>query len=221
MSDLSGERRRGLHDELATALAAGGTDVAERVAGHLRRADRPEAALAVLEQGAEAAETRGDLGRCATLYLAAFRLASEHAALGARRGALQRRAVEHLYRARRWTELDPLIRDAWSRRDRLSVDERAALAQPLAWQLFARGRVAESWSVTQQELAHAQDTDAGDAAPPALPGRSLPEGGDMRQTQHSQHHEPHHHDRSEQATDPVGTEPLAREQHRENGNADR
>jgi tetratricopeptide (TPR) repeat protein len=148
------ERRRALHRELAAALAADGGYAAERVAGHLQRAGRPEAALATLEQGAKVADAAGDVGRCAGLYLAAFRLARTQPALGHRSRALEHAAILHLFHARRWTELDPLIRDAWSRRDTVSEEERAWLAMPLAWHLYSRGRVAESWELLQKELAH-------------------------------------------------------------------
>lgn len=156
LAELPAERARVLHEELADALAEGGAEAAERVAGHLERAGRPDAALAVLERGAQAGEGRGDMGRCATLALAAFRLACNHSTLADRRPVLERQAIEHLYRARRWTELDPLIRTAWLHRDRLSVEDRAALAGPLVWQLFAQGRIGESWEVIQEELGDAE-----------------------------------------------------------------
>jgi hypothetical protein len=154
LAEVPAGRRRALHQELAAALAADGGYPAERVAGHLQRAGQPEAALAALEQGADAADATGDVGRCAGLYLAAFRLARTQPALDHRSPALEHEAIRHLFRARRWTELDPLIRDAWSRRDRMSEEERAWLAMPLAWHLYSQGRVAESWELIQQELAH-------------------------------------------------------------------
>ena len=64
-------------------------------------------------------------------------------------------------------ELDPLLADAWSDRDRLAADDRARLAKPLAWQLFAQGRIAESWRLIEQELARQAGAGA-HADPPTL-----------------------------------------------------
>jgi hypothetical protein len=127
-------------------------DPAVRLANHLQRAGQQEQALEVLEQGAEAADDIGDLGRAGTLYLTAFRMARSDQGLSPRSNALEIKAIGHLYLARRWTELDPLIHDAWSRRDGLSDQERAWLAMPLAWLAFSRGRIADSWNIIQDEL---------------------------------------------------------------------
>ena len=156
-AEVPAGRRRALHEELAAAVAVNGPEAHERVAAHFTRAERPDAALAVLERSALAADDRGDVGRCATLYLAALRLAVEQPGLTAHRAELERHAITHLYRARRWTELDPLVRDTWSRRNRVPACERVEIALPLAWQLFARGRIAESWEIIEQELQYAEN----------------------------------------------------------------
>jgi DNA-binding CsgD family transcriptional regulator len=166
-AEVAPARHRPLHEELATALSADGDGAVEQVAGHLRRAGRPEAALDVLAGSAAAARRGGDLGRSGSLSLAAFHLAEGCPDLGDRREALRRDAIQDLYVTRRWTELDPLLADAWSGRDRLAADDRARLAKPLAWQLFAQGRIAESWRLIEQELAREAGAGA-HADPPTL-----------------------------------------------------
>lgn len=165
-AEVPARRQRELHEELAGMLAGEGTAAAERVAGHLERAGRPAEALTVLTQAAESARAAGDVSRCATLRLAAFRLARSHEALRSRWAGLEHDAIEFLFLARRWTDLDPLIRDAWSRRDALAAADRAGLAVVLSWHLFAQGRVTDSWELTQRELAHLERH--GDVNPASL-----------------------------------------------------
>ena len=148
------ERRRAVHQQLAEVLASSGAHPVERVAGHLERAGQPVAALSVLEEGAGAAWTAGNVGRSATLHLAALQLAGRQASLAPRRAGLQAVATRELFLAGRWTELDPLVRDAWSRRDRLPLPQRAWLANVLAVHLFWRGAVEEARALIEQELAH-------------------------------------------------------------------
>jgi DNA-binding CsgD family transcriptional regulator/tetratricopeptide (TPR) repeat protein len=152
--DVLPERRRAIHQELAEALARSGAYPVERVAGHLERAGRPQTALSVLEGDAEEAWQAGNVGRSATLHLAALQLAGRHASLAPRRAGLQAAAIRELFLAGRWTELDPLVQDAWSRRDRLPLDERAWLANVLALQLFWTGAVDEARALIEQELAY-------------------------------------------------------------------
>jgi DNA-binding CsgD family transcriptional regulator len=154
-------RRRAIHQELAEALARGGHPV-ERVAGHLERAGQPQAALSVLEGDAARAGKAGNLGRSATLQLAALQLAGRHASLAARRAGLQQAAIRGLFLAGRWTELDPLVRRAWSRRDRLSLQQRAWLANVLGVHLFWTGAVAEALALFEQELAYLEHHHAPD-----------------------------------------------------------
>src|SRR6516165_5313084 len=92
-------RRRALHEQIAAAIAKGGSHLAERVAVHLERAGRPEAALSVLETAAEEASRAGQVGRAATLYLGAFQLARRHRSLAGQRARLEDRAIEDLYQA--------------------------------------------------------------------------------------------------------------------------
>jgi DNA-binding CsgD family transcriptional regulator/tetratricopeptide (TPR) repeat protein len=157
---IPSERRRALHQELAEALAWSGLYPAELVAGHLERAGRLEAALSVLESDAEEAGKAGNVGRSATLHLAALDLASRHASLAPRRARLEEAAIRELFLAGRWTELDPLVRRAWSRRDRLSLQERAWLANVLSLHLFWTGAVDDAQALIEQELAHLERHDA-------------------------------------------------------------
>ena len=167
--DVPPPRRSALHEEIAGILsrdAAGGpAQAAERIAFHLDRAGQPEAALAVLEDGAERAQRAGEMGRAATLYLAALGLARRRDQLAARLAGLERQAIGALFTARRWSELDPLIRDAWSRSGPLSPDERISLANVFSEHLLWTGVVDEAWSLIEAELAELQPAQVGgDAA---------------------------------------------------------
>jgi DNA-binding CsgD family transcriptional regulator len=166
--DVPPERRRAIHQELAQALARSGAYPVERVAGHLERAGRTEAALEVLERGAEEAWKAGNAGRSATLHLAALQLVGRHASLAPRRAGLQEAAILTLFLAGRWTELDPLVRNAWSHRDRLPLQQRAWLANVLAVHLFWTGAVGEAQALVEQELAHLERHDALDRGPMLL-----------------------------------------------------
>jgi DNA-binding CsgD family transcriptional regulator len=157
---IPSERRRALHQELAEALAWSGAYPAELVAGHLERAGRLSAALSVLESDAEEAGRAGNVGRGATLHLAALQLAGRHSSLAPRRARLERAAVRELFLAGRWTELDPLVRRAWSRRDHLSLHERAWLANVLGLHLFWTGALDEARALIDQELAYLERHDA-------------------------------------------------------------
>src|SRR6266511_3320860 len=95
--DVPSERRRAIHQELAEALAWSGAHPAERIAGHLERAGRPQTALSVLESDAEEASRTGNVGRSATLHLAALQLAGRHASLASRRARLQGAAIRELF----------------------------------------------------------------------------------------------------------------------------
>ena len=82
----------------------------------------------MLETAAELASRAGQVGRAATLHLGALQLARRHRSLAGRRAGLEDQAIEELFRADRWSELDPLVRDAWPRRAALPQAQRAHLA---------------------------------------------------------------------------------------------
>jgi len=151
-------RRSALHEEVAGRLskdsAAGGSaPAAERIALHLDRAGQPEAALAVLEEGAQRAQAAGEIGRAATLCLAALGLTRQRDELAQHQADLEQQAIRVLSTAWRWSELDPIIRDAWSRSGTLRPEERASLASLFSNYLFWTGAVAEAWSLIEAELA--------------------------------------------------------------------
>src|SRR5215469_5256256 len=156
--DVPPSRRNALHEEVAGSLskdsaAANSAPAAERIALHLDRAGRPEAALAVLEEGAQRAQAASEEARAATLFLAALGLARQRDELAPRRTGLEQQAIRALSTAHQWSELDPLIRDAWSRSDTLRPEERRSLASEFSNHLFWTGAVAEAWSLIEAELA--------------------------------------------------------------------
>jgi DNA-binding CsgD family transcriptional regulator/tetratricopeptide (TPR) repeat protein len=160
--------RRVLHEQIAGVLAAGGPDLAERAAAHLERAGRSESALALLERRAEEAGRRGCLGRAATLRLTALRLARRHEALAQHRSRLELAAIRELSLTGRWSELDPLVRDAWLRRDALAAAERAWLASAFTLHLLWFGAAGDAASLVETELAHLEAGGGLDYAAPLL-----------------------------------------------------
>jgi DNA-binding CsgD family transcriptional regulator len=155
--EVPAERRRALHEQIAAAMAGGGSQPAERVAAHLERAGRPEAALSVLETAAEEASRAGQVGRLATLYLGALQLARRHRSLAGRRADLEEQAIEELFRADRWSELGPLVRDAWPRRAALPCAQRARLAAVFTTHLYYAGSVVQALAVAKDELASLEE----------------------------------------------------------------
>src|SRR6516162_3804523 len=101
-------RRRALHEQIAAVLSDNDRAPAERIAAHLERAGRPRAALAKFETAAEVANRAGQVGRAATLHLGALQLARRHSSLADQRASLEEGAIRDLFRAGRWSELDPL-----------------------------------------------------------------------------------------------------------------
>jgi DNA-binding CsgD family transcriptional regulator len=155
--ELPAERRRALHEQIAAAMAKSGSQPAERVAAHLERAGRPEAALAVLETAAVEASQAGQVGRLGTLYLGAFQLVRRHRSLAGRRAGLEDQAIEELFRADRWSELEPLVRDAWPRRAALPHAQRARLAAAFSTLLYYTGSVVQALEVAKDELASLEE----------------------------------------------------------------
>jgi len=151
------ERRRALHEQIAATMAESGNQPAERVAVHLERAGRPEAALSVLETAAELASRAGQVGRLATLHLGALQLARRHDSLAGQRAGLEDQAIEELLMADRWSELEPLLRDAWPRRAALPCAQRARLATAFTTLLFYTGSVVQALAVAKDELASLEE----------------------------------------------------------------
>jgi DNA-binding CsgD family transcriptional regulator/tetratricopeptide (TPR) repeat protein len=166
--DVPAPRRRAIHEQIAGVLAAGGPDLAERAAAHLERAGREDVALELLERRATEAGRAGSLGRAATLWLSALRLARRHESLAGRRRRLEMAAIRDLALTGRWSELDPLVRDAWRRREQLAPPERAWLANVFTVHLLWFGAVADAASLVEAELAHLEATGGLDHGAPLL-----------------------------------------------------
>jgi DNA-binding CsgD family transcriptional regulator len=164
--DIPADQRRVLHERIATALADDRTSPAERIASHLERAGLPQAALSLLESAAEVAIHTGLVGRAATLHVSALHMAHRHQSLSATRADLERKAIRDLFRAGRWSELDPLVRAAWSTRHRLSASERATLAAVAASHLFWTGAIGDAWAIAEEECASAEQRGSVDDAAP-------------------------------------------------------
>jgi DNA-binding CsgD family transcriptional regulator len=95
----------------------------------------------------------GEEARAATLSLAALGLTRQRDELAPRLAGLEKQAIRALSTAHQWSELDPLIRDAWSRSGTLRPEERRSLASEFSNHLFWTGAVAEAWSLIEAELA--------------------------------------------------------------------
>ena len=158
--EVPAERRRALHEQIAAAMMAEGGHTAERVAAHLERAGLLEAALSVLEQAVEEANRAGQVGRSATLRLGAFQLAGRHGSLAGQRARLEEAATRGLIGAGRWSELDPLVRGAWSRRGALPHIQRARLAAMFSAHLFWTGSLTQAFTVARNELASLEERGA-------------------------------------------------------------
>jgi DNA-binding CsgD family transcriptional regulator len=162
------ERRRILHERIAEAMSASGRYSAEHIAARLEWAGRPEAALSTLESAAADEERTAHLARKATLQLGAFQLAKRHRSLAKRHADLERAAIWDLFTTGRWSELDPLLRDAWPRRQELTHAERAMLAAIFCQHLFWTGSMDQARIVAAEELALLEQDGISDAAGPLL-----------------------------------------------------
>jgi len=161
-------RRRALHEQIASVLSDSDRVPAERIAAHLERAGRPEAALAKFETAAELAKRAGQVGRAATLHLGAFQLACRHSSLAGRQTRLEEETIRDLFRAGRWSELDPLVRSAWARRRALPPAGRAQLAAVFSAHLFWTGSTGQAFTVAKDELAALKERGCLDAGGPLL-----------------------------------------------------
>jgi len=155
--EVPAERRRTLHEQIAAAMAASDSHSAARVAYHLEQAGRPEAALSVLDTAADEAHQAGQAGRKATLHLGALQLARRHRSLTGRRAGLEEQAIEELFQTGRWSELGPLVRDAWPRRAALPQAQRAHLAAAFSAHLFWTGSSDQALAVATDELASLEE----------------------------------------------------------------
>jgi len=162
------ERRRILHSPGRSTMSASGRYSAEHVAARLEWAGQPEAALSTLESAAADAERTAHFARKATLQLGAFQLAQRHRSLAKRHADLERAAIWDLFTTGRWSELDPLLRDAWPRRHELPQAEHAMLAAIFCQHLFWTSSMDQARVLATEELAGLERYGATDATGPLL-----------------------------------------------------
>src|SRR5215472_167247 len=157
-ADIPPDRRRALHAQLAAALAGSHDVSVELVATHLERAGAPGEALSALLAAADEGANAGSVGRAATLHLGAHQLATRHESLAAKRELTLRMAIGDLFAAGRWSELDPLLKEAWPSRRRLDSPTRSQLAAIAGWTLYWSGAIRESWALLEAEVAELEQT---------------------------------------------------------------
>lgn len=168
LAAVPGERRRALHQQIADAMIKSGRHAAEHVATHLEWAGQPGAALAILESAAGEAARTERAARKATLQIGAFELAQRHRSLAGRLADLERTVIGDLFATGRWTELDPLLSAAWSRRHELTARERARLTAVFCQHLFWTNATREALTMATRELESLEREDAMRHAGPLL-----------------------------------------------------
>jgi DNA-binding CsgD family transcriptional regulator len=158
-NDIPLPRRRQLHATIASTLEAQDLQP-EAMARHHELADDPDAALEVLLVARKAAG--GNVGRGASLARAALDLARRHPPLHERVDELSRLAVNDLFLAGRWTELEPLVNNLWPARHTMPPEARAWLANVAVMDLLFLGEVARARATADDEVAHIET--AGDSS---------------------------------------------------------
>jgi DNA-binding CsgD family transcriptional regulator len=148
--DVPLARRRALHRRFALAWDETAPLEPERAARHYELADDPVASLQCLLRGRKA--LYANVGRAVSVALAARDLASRHERLADHRSELTRMAIEDLFLAGRWPELEPLVTAQWSDRHRLTPSERAWLANVLVFDFFYLGAIARARSIAEEEI---------------------------------------------------------------------
>jgi hypothetical protein len=121
-------------------------------AQHWELAGEPRSAVQTLLGAAQSARMRGNIGRAASLGLAALSIAEKHQELAGTRSTLVLPVLHDLFRAGRWTEVTPLAREAWTRRDADFERDRAAIANILGLSLFYLGAVQEAADLVNGEV---------------------------------------------------------------------
>jgi DNA-binding CsgD family transcriptional regulator len=148
--DIPLARRRTLHGRFAQAWDEAAPMEPERAARHYELADDLAASFECLLRGRKAVEA--NVGRAASVTLAALDLAGRHERLREHRADLTRMAIEDLFMASRWTELEPLVTAQWADRYRLPAPERAWLANVLVIDLFYLGAIARARTIADEEI---------------------------------------------------------------------
>ncbi|HKA82335.1 MAG TPA: AAA family ATPase [Acidimicrobiales bacterium] len=164
-NDIPLPRRRQLHARIATTLEAQDPQLQpESLARHHELADDADAALETLLVARKA--VGGNVGRAASLARTALDLARRHPALHERVDELARLAVNDLFLAGRWTELEPLVRELWPTRHAMPAEARAWLANAAVMDLLFLGEVARARATADDEVAYVEA--AGDSSSAGL-----------------------------------------------------
>jgi DNA-binding CsgD family transcriptional regulator len=160
-NDVPLPRRRQLHTEIAAALEAQQPPMQpETVARHHELAGDAGAALDTLLEARKA--VGANLGRAASLAHAARDLASRHPSLYDRVDELTRLAINDLFQAGQWTELEPLVAELWPTRDTMAPEARAWLAHVAVMDQLWIGAIARARAIADDEVAHVEA--AGDSS---------------------------------------------------------
>jgi DNA-binding CsgD family transcriptional regulator len=160
-NDVPLPRRRQLHAEIAAALEAQDPQTrSETVARHHELAGDPVAALDTLLEARK--DVGANLGRAASLAHAAVDLASRHPSLRDRADELTRLAINDLFHAGLWTELEPLVAELWPARDTTSAEARAWLAHVAVMDQLWLGEIDRARAIADDEVAHVEA--AGDSS---------------------------------------------------------
>jgi DNA-binding CsgD family transcriptional regulator len=160
-NDIPLPRRRQLHATIATTLEAQDPQLQpESLARHHELADDPDAALETLLVARKA--VGGNVGRAASLARTALDLARRHPPLHERVDELARLAVNDLFLAGRWTELEPLVNELWRTRHTMPAEARAWLANAAVMDLLFLGEVARARAIADDEVAYVET--AGDSS---------------------------------------------------------
>jgi DNA-binding CsgD family transcriptional regulator len=160
--DIPLARRRTLHGQFAQVWDEAAPMEPERAARHYELADDPEASLECLLRGRKA--VHANVGRAASIALAALDLAGRHEHLGDHRSDLTRLAIEDLFLAGRWPELEPLVTAQWADRHRLTPAERAWLANVLVIDHFYLGAIERARTIADEEIRRIEATGHVDGA---------------------------------------------------------
>jgi DNA-binding CsgD family transcriptional regulator len=154
-NDVPLPRRRQLHATIAMTLQAEDLELQpESMARHHELADDPDAALETLLVARKA--VGGNVGRGASLARAALDLARRHPSLHERVDELARLAVNDLFLAGRWTELEPLVSELWPTRHTMPPEARAWLANAAVMDFLFLGEVARARATADDEVAHVE-----------------------------------------------------------------
>jgi DNA-binding CsgD family transcriptional regulator len=148
--DIPLAQRRTLHRRFALAWDEVAPLEPERAARHHELADDPVASLQCLLRGRKA--VHANVGRAASVALAALDLAGRQERLVEHRSDLTLMAIEDLFLAGRWPELEPLVTAQWGDRHRLTPSERAWLANVLVIDLFYLGAIARARAIADEEI---------------------------------------------------------------------